>query len=158
MSFRTESWDEFWPDAEDLLREEYDEHARALKLWKPPVPDTDVLAALVAARRLVVMTARVNGAMGAYLGWLIDADLESKGHVLYRQGSFYASERFAKHSLGMRLLRNSLRLFRAHTLEPIELDLHHPPLGRGARLERVFEALGATKVAVHYRLKVSRKG
>jgi len=157
IDFRIEPWDEFWPDAIDLAQEEFDEYATALKLWKPHMPDTDVLGALAQQNRLVPMTARVNGAIGAYLVWVVDVDLESKGRTLYRQGPFYASQRFAKYSLGMRLLRKSLQLIQRNIIEPVEVDLHHPPVGRGVRLGKVFEAMGATKVAVHYRLKVSRK-
>jgi hypothetical protein len=158
VDFCIESWSEFWPDAKLLVQEEFNEHANTLGLWKPHAPDTDILSALEQQKRLVLATARVNGAIGAYLVWIVDVDLESKGHTIYRQGPFYASKRFAKYSLGVRLLHKSLQLIRHNIIEPVEVELHHPPLGRGVRLGKMFEALGATKVAVNYRLKVSRKG
>jgi hypothetical protein len=157
IDFRVEHWDEFWPDAAGLVQEEFDEHAVELGLRNPPVPDTAILSAIEQQRRLILTTARVNGAIGAYLAWIVDVDLESKGHTVYRQGPFYSSKRFTKYSLGVRLLRKSLELIRHNSLEAVEIELHHPPVGRGAKLRGVFTALGAIEVAVHYRLRVSRK-
>ena len=154
VEFAMESWEDFWPDAEGLLREEFTEYAGRLGLWKPHSPDVAILAHLVAQGRLVLATARVNGVLGAYLMWLVDADVESTGHTVYRQGPFYASRRFARHALGVKLLRRSIRLIRTNTHVPVEVDLHHPPEGRGLRLGGFFQALGARPVATHYRLRV----
>jgi len=154
VDFAIERWEEFWPDAEGLLREEFAEYAGKLGVWKPHEPDTAVLEFLVAQGRLVLATARVNGVIGAYLMWLVDADVESRGHTVYRQGPFYAGRRFAKHGLGAKLLRRSLRQIRAGTDVPVEVDLHHPPVGAGLRLGGFFQALGARPVAVHYRLRI----
>jgi len=157
VEFRIESWDEFWPDGMSLMQEEFNEYANALGLWKPHEPDTDILEALVQRGLLVLMVARVNGAVGAYLWWVVDRDVESKGHTIYRQGPFYAATRFAKYSLGMKLLRRSLEMIRRNVVGSVEVDLHHPPTGRGAQLEKIFTAMGAREVATHYRLRVSQK-
>lgn len=158
IDLRIETWDEFWPDATMLMQEEFNEYAGILGLWKPHAPDIGILEALVQRNLLVLMVARVNGAIGAYLGWIVDRDVESKGHTIYRQGPFYAAVRFAKYSLGVRLLRKSLQLIRCNVVGSVEVDLHHPPVGRGAQLGKLYEALGATKTDIHYRLKISRKG
>jgi hypothetical protein len=157
VDFQIEPWSDFWPDAADLTQEEFDEHVGMLRLTSPHVPDVATLSALVDQGRLVLATARVNGAIGAYLGWIVDANVESKGQVIYRQGPLYAAKRFAKHSLGVRLLRKSLELIQRNVVGYVEVDLHHPPLGRGARLGGVFKALGATEVARHYRLRISER-
>jgi hypothetical protein len=157
VDFAIEPWHTFWPDAAGLMQEEFDEYAQALKLWKPPAPDTAALEVLHAQGALVLTTARVNGALGAYLTWFVSKDIESIGHTLYHQGPFFASKRFARYALGMKLLRRSLKLIQTNSPEPVEVDLHHPPVGRGLRLDRLFVALGAVQVSVHYRLKLSSK-
>ena len=157
IEFASERWEDFWPDASGLMQEGFDEYAGVLGLWKPHRPDTGLLEALVASGRLVVMTARVNGAIGAYLMWVVDADAESAGHTLYRQGPFLAAAKWAKLGLGARLLRKSLGLIRSNITEPVEVALHHPPVGRGAALGGFYEALGAVKASVNYRLKVLPK-
>ena len=53
---------------------------------------------------------------------------------------------------GLRLFKESLRDMQARYPQVRSLDLHCPPFGRGKRLELLFKRLGATPVAIHYRL------
>lgn len=157
IEIKVEAWGDFWRDAEGLLREEYEEHKDLLDLWKPHLPDFEALTEMARRAALVILVARVNGAMAGYLWWTLDVDVESKGHVIYRQGPLYVAKRFAKHGLGVKMLRLSLRRIEASISAPVELDLHHPPVGRGLRLDSLFRRLGAREVARHYRLKVEPK-
>jgi hypothetical protein len=152
VTLRWESWDEFWPDARRLLREDYDEHKRVLRLWKPHEPDADILRELSLRGILLIAVARVNGSPKACCMWMLDVDLESKGSPMAHQGTFYATSVMTRLRLGLRLMTFSIAELRRRGV--VEVELKHPVRGRGSRLSSLFLRMGARSANVTYLLKL----
>jgi hypothetical protein len=139
IELRWESVDEFWPEGEPLMRQEYDECSSPGA--SPFAPDRLSFDLLERHNLLFISTARVNGALGAYLFWSLGPNLESHGERIASQGLWYSARRFRRWNLGISLLRWSLPHISA---KAALIELHHPTGGRGARLGPVFRRLGAS--------------
>ena len=151
VELRWEPWGAFWPEGKLLARQEWEEYKGVLQLTREFALDEAKMAELSDNGFMHIYVARSNGALGGYLFWVLDYDLETSRSLL-RQGPWYVGRRHRMSISGLRLFKESLRDMQARYPQVRSLDLHCPPFGRGKRLELLFKRLGATPVAIHYRL------
>lgn len=155
VDITVERLDEVWSTLRPMLQREFDEYKDLLGLWKPHRPDIALLRLMEKQNMLQITTARVDNELAGCLMMVFDTDVESAGERIIRQGPFFVDSKWAHLGLGAKMLRRVLDTLRTSISAPVDLDLHHPPVGRGAKLESLFTSLGAAPVAIHYRLKVS---
>lgn len=155
IEFSWESWGEFWPDGEALLREEYEEFKGPLGLTWPFAPATALLSAIPQGI-FSIAVARVNGVPKGAFALTFEPDVESSGRIIAKQGFWYVSRDCVKHDLGRKLW--AMALAKAKLAKVDVLELHHPPRGRGARLSSFFSSLGAKPMKVSYYLELGEPG
>lgn len=148
------SWDEFWPEGQELLKTEYDEYVELLGLWRQHEVDIELAKATMQAGLLYVAIARVNGAMTGYCMISIAPDLESRGNVIATQGPFWVKAQRRHKGLGLGAKLLGMCIERAKNLGANDLDLHHPIVGRGRSLAKFFQFIGAKPMNMSYRLKL----
>jgi hypothetical protein len=137
----------------EILRAYYEEHRVLRNLWKPHDPHHETFAQADAQGLLLVYVARLRGAPVGLLMITLGADLESRSHLMAQQGPWFVvpGAEVAKLGLGLKLMDLARR--RLRELSVTELELHHPLVGRGARLARTFAHLGAVPCNLTYLLR-----
>jgi len=95
-----------------------------------------------------VFVARVDGTLAGYCCWTHETNLEAAAPKTMAHGPFYVSPEYARHKLGMGLLRAASDVLTAEGYRV--LRLHHTMHGRGARAGRLYEALGAVEYQREY--------
>lgn len=145
-----ESWDEFWPEAEALAREHWDEVEDGVEARRPFAPDAAKMRALNIMGVLQVYSARRAGVLVGYATWQIMPDIESAGLLIAQQGAWFVSPSAKSQTIGYRLFEFSLvslRLLGVKMLFP-----HHRTQGRGKDLGKFFARWGAKHTQNTYSL------
>ena len=149
---RVERWSDIWPDAEPLAV------AHTAEVYGPATElrlDAGLMAAMDAAGVLLIVAARVDGALVGYLFWTVAPDPERGGDTVAHQGSWFIAPglppEVERLRLGMRMMDLSLARFRACGVRGAKL--HHPTRGRGARLGAYFRRLGGVVETTTYEVR-----
>ena len=146
-----ESWSEFGPEGYRLMQEESEEYEAILGL-EPLDINHEEMEQASAAGRLNVLCARDRGLPVGYFMIFISMDQEVKTQVIASQGPWYVKAEAKYYGLGLRLLDEAKTFVSGLGIKLFEL--HHPVVGRGARLEALFLRLGARPINRTYRLKL----
>ena len=146
-----ENWNEFAADAAGLMQEEYDEYQALQGLEDMSLNHTE-MQSLSDAGRLNVLCARDRGVPVGYFMLFISMDPEVSWQVIATQGAWYVKndERYVR--LGGQLWLEALAFVKSLGIKLVEL--HHPVVGRGARLAPFFLRQGARPLNQTYRLKL----
>jgi hypothetical protein len=137
-----------------MLRAYYDEHRELRGLWKPHDPDHTTFSGLTANGNLYSVVARLRGKPVGLLMITVAQDLESKSFLMAQQGPWFTTKDpgVARLGLGLKMLDHARP--KLHDLGVSEIELHHPLVGRGARLGRAFSRLGAVPCNQTYLLRL----
>ena len=108
----------------------------------------EVLTQLAGVGMWRVFVARVDGVFAGYCCWMKETNLEETAPPTMNHGPFYAPPCFARHRLGVKMLRVSRDVLAAEGYRI--LRLHHTMHGRGARAGTLYEQLGATEYQREY--------
>ncbi len=146
-----ENWSEFAQDAAGLMQEEYDEY-QALQGLEDLSLNQAEMQVLSDAGRLNVLCARDRGVPVGYFMLFISMDPEVSWQVIATQGAWYVKNSPQYTKLGL-LLWLEAKAF-VKNLGIKIFDLHHPMVGRGARLAPFFLRQGARPLNTTYRLKL----
>jgi GNAT superfamily N-acetyltransferase len=95
-----------------------------------------------------VFVARVDGTMAGYCCWSRQWNGESDMPPTMMHGPYYVAQAYARHRLGVRLLRASRDAFARDGVKAMRL--HHTMHGRGARAGALYRALGAVETQREY--------
>lgn len=150
VSFTWESVKDNLQEAAPHMERQYAEVWEGRKPHQPLKLDAQLIDALERHGALITLIARVNGVMAGYLMWTISPDAESAGQRIARQGSFYVDPRHASLGLGRKLLMESIAGLRRIGIQLVQM--HAPTQGRGIKLGRLFEAMGAIPTQQQYSL------
>jgi len=148
-----EAFEAIWPAIRDLTRA----HAKEVEPDGSPRPFKLDVARIIQADRLGYMrwfTLRVDGEIYGYCSWNVSWDLESEGLPIATQGAWYVGEG-APWGGAAKLFMVSL-----DELKKIGVQCvfpHHRLQGRGMRLGRFFQSLGAVPIQQTYMLWVGEQ-
>lgn len=143
-----ETFDSLWPEADALARKHFQEVDGGVEPNRPFELDAPLMRMIEQAGSLKIITARVNGKLVGYCSWNISPDVESRGLLIAQQGAWFIDEEHE--GLGIRMFRvaiSELKKFGVKNIFP-----HHRMQGRGVRLGRIFERLGAKEIQHTYSL------
>lgn len=146
-----EPYPAFRLDAEPLLAEHHSEVTAPSEPWRALSPVWAEFERAASRGELVIVSARRNGTLVGYCIWKLERDSDSGGLPSAIQGAWFAS-REAPAGTGTRLLSRSLTLLANAGI--VQASLHHPAIGRGARLGPLFKRLGAVQTSTTYMLKL----
>lgn len=145
-----EPFEAIWPAVEPLVMA----HAQEVEPGESPRPIKVDVPRMIQADRMGfirVFTLRVDGELKGYCSWNLSWDLESEGLPIATQGAWYVGVD-APWGGAAKLFIVSL-----DELKKIGVQCvfpHHRMQGRGIRLGRFFESLGAVPVQLTYQLWV----
>ena len=147
VSISREPWEAVWPALESLATEHFSE----VEPESPRVFRVDTQRMAEASRLgwLRIHTARVDGELWGYISWNCMWDLESQGLPIATQGAWFMKPK-APWGLSVKLFTESVDSLRSIGVQCI--FPHHRMLGRGRRIGRFFESIGATKTQDTYML------
>lgn len=113
----------------------------------------EAVANLDAAGAWRVFTAReTGGRLLGYCTWLRGFSIEADAPLNMVMAHLYVMPDAARHGLGAQLLDMSRRTFKREGV--VMLKLHHTMHGRGAKLGRFFERMGAVEQTREYLLRI----
>ena len=139
------SW---WPDAQELLANHSVEVNAGVRHGHPYKMNITLLQSMEQIGTLRIMTARVNGTLKGYCTWTFLDDVESEGVLVADQGAWYISPDAP--GLGRKILDKSIAEVKALGIQSVQL--HHQLNGRGARLGKMFQRMGAIELQHRYSL------
>ena len=143
-----EPFEACWPAVEHLIMA----HAREVEPEQSPRTVKVDVPRMIQADRLGFIrcfTLRVDGELRGYCSWNLSWDLESEGLPIATQGAWYVGEG-APWGAAAKLFMVSL-----DELKKIGVQCvfpHHRMQGRGVRLGRFFQSLGAVPIQQTYML------
>lgn len=143
VELKWESWSEFAPDAQRLMEQEYAEYETIMGL-KPLDIDHSAMAGVR------VLSARDKGIPVGYFMISIVRDPEVRTSLLALQGAWYVKPGGKYARIGLRLFNEVLA--RTKSVGCSEIELHHPLVGRGAKLMKFFRRKNARPIKAVYRL------
>lgn len=149
-----ESWDTFWPEADALAREHWDEVDGGVEPRRRYAPDVARMRALSLVGAMQIFTARRDGCLVGYMTWMVMPDVESLGLVIAQQGAWFARQGQGQ-GIGFKLFEYSLaslKLLGVRCVFP-----HHRVQGRGSNIGKFFERWGAKKIQDTYCLWIGEK-
>lgn len=147
-----EPFEAIWPAIQPLV----DAHAREVEPESPRKINIDVNR-MIAADRLGyirIFTLRVDGELKGYCSWNLNLDLECEGLPIATQGAWYVEEG-APWGAAAKLFMVSLDELKKVGVQCV--FPHHRLQGRGVRLGRFFQGLGAVPTQQTYMLWVGQK-
>lgn len=148
ITFQRETWASYVADAGPLWCEHYDEIATD-KPNMPMRPDVALYEAMESLGRLVVLTAREDGALVGYFVGLIHPHPHYADVICGTEDAYFLTARCRRGMTGVRLLKaaeTQLRAAGAH------LALFHTKARKDLGL--IFERLGFEKSDVIYRKRL----
>lgn len=96
-----------------------------------------------------------NGCVVGYCIWTVDMSIEVRTLRGMVMGPFYVRPEFAAHGLGRKLMTFSRDMFAREGTQ--QLRLHHTVHGRGARLGRLYAAMGAVEYQREYLMPIGAR-
>lgn len=149
MTLRTESFDEWLPDAGELLNEHLTQIGEAPSDWRGK--NIPLLQGLDHAGHMQIVTARANGRMFGYLMTFITPSLTKVGKITATNGTFFASS--DAHGLGIKLQRYALASLKSRGVDEVlfETSLR----GSGPKLGHLYKRLGAVDHGRTFRLDLA---
>jgi hypothetical protein len=146
-----EPFEAIWPAIEPLV----EAHGREVEPDSPRKIKLDVGRMIQVDRAGFVrwFTLRVDGEIKGYCSWNLSWDLESEGLPIATQGAWYVGEGGPWGGAA------KLYMVSLDELKKIGVQCvfpHHRLQGRGARLGRFFESLGAVPIQQTYQLWVGQ--
>ncbi len=150
IKIAVEDWDDFWPQAEPLMKEHHEELALFAK--RPPFElDVERSALLANAGALLILGARdESDSLVGYCLWFLSFDLSAKDLLVASQGPWFVRESQRKGSLGIRLFEQSLIELRKREVKNVLA--HHWLGGAGERLATYFARKGGEQLETIYSL------
>lgn len=152
LTFSWETWDEFWPEADELVEKHFKEVAGEQEPNRPYKIDATSMKTLNDAGILKLLVARLNGKMVGYLTWNVHYDLESQGLLVAFQGGWYVrpGKDLTKLWVGYKLYTKSIEYLK--TIGVKNIFPHYRLRGRGAELDIIMRRLGAQEIQRGYSL------
>ena len=143
-----EPFEAIWPAVEHLVMD----HALEVEPEKSPRPIKVDVPRMIQADRMGfirVFTLRVDGELKGYCSWNLSWDLESEGLPIATQGAWYVG--------GGAPWGGAAKLFMVSLDELKKIGVqcvfpHHRTQGRGVKLGRFFQSLGAVPIQQTYML------
>jgi hypothetical protein len=145
-----ERWADVADEAEEIGAQHFAEVERGLDPRRRYKLDKRLMQALDAQNMILIVTARVNGALAGYFTWQITLDVESEGLIIAQQGAWFVRPEYARFSFGRELLKLSISELKVRGVKCI--FPHHRMEGRGNRLGLLFRRLGAVLTQETYML------
>lgn len=101
-----------------------------------------------------VIVARVDNEIVGYCCWTVEVNVEADAPATMRHGPFYVAPdaSLRRHHLGRRLLDVSRTTFAREGIKV--LRVHHTMHGRGARVGRLYERMGAIEYERQYIMRI----
>jgi hypothetical protein len=144
-----EPWESMADEAIALGKAHFLESNAGIPEWYSYEVDKAALDAANSCGALVIWTVRINCELVGYLIWQLGFDTEAKGQLMATQGVWFV-EPSAPQGLGIRMMNESLEYL--WTCGAKVVHFHHPMSGRGAKLGKLFQRLGASQTQVRYSL------
>jgi hypothetical protein len=149
VEYAVETWGQCGLDIEALGRAHFEEVDGGVEPNREYGLAHDLILAAEKAGGVKCMTARKGGVLVGYITWNISPDLESFGRIIATQGAWYASTD-AGFCVGYRLYKQSLDFLKGLGVK--QVFPHHRLQGRGKKLGKFFQRLGAKEIQHTYSL------